>query len=181
MPRSFLLVEGFTDKLFAERVLGPALVRCGKASQVSIVEHARKSKKQVSDIVRSANAMDAGYLYLADLDDTVCKARKKALTCDTHPCLSTPNVLVVVQEIEGWYLAGLDRRVCQQLGMEYIPRTDNITKEQFQSLRPGRFKDAQDFMMEILKHFDLRHALVEARNTSLSYFFDRHCRPSSAD
>ncbi|MHC4361138.1 MAG: hypothetical protein ACYSTN_10185, partial [Planctomycetota bacterium] len=78
------------------------------------------------------------------------------------------NVIVIVKEIESWYLAGLDSKNCKKLGIKVFRKTDNITKEQFDKLRPRKFNSRIDFMIEILKRFSMETA--KRKNKSFDYF-----------
>ena len=47
------------------------------------------------------------------------------------PSNSSSTFYAVIKEIESWYLAGLDNKVCRQLKINNFADTDNITKEKF--------------------------------------------------
>ena len=78
------------------------------------------------------------------------------------------NLIIVVKEIEGWYLAGLDDESCEELGLRPFRSTDDITKEHFNNLIPNKFDSRIDFMIEILKRFSFETA--KQKNKSFSYF-----------
>jgi hypothetical protein len=79
---------------------------------------------------------------------------------------------VVVKEIE-WYLAGLDdeRRRELDIPTNRHRHTDDLTKEQFESLMPMKFDSIIDFMNEILNRFDVDTA--KGRNRSFGYLMDK--------
>ena len=66
--------------------------------------------------------------------------------------------MVVVPEIESWYLAGLDAECNARLGIGEPATTDQITKERFEQLQPGRFDSKLDFVLEILDCFSVEAA-----------------------
>lgn len=76
--------------------------------------------------------------------------------------------MVVVTEIEGWYLAGLDAERSARLGIDEPGATDQITKEDFKELRPSGFNSNRLFMLEILSCFCVETA--RAKNASFDYF-----------
>ena len=82
------------------------------------------------------------------------------------------RIIVVIREIESWYLAGLDGINCRKLGVRPFNITDNITKEQFNNMLPEKFDSRIDFMLEILKCFSIDKA--KEKNRSLKYFLEKH-------
>ena len=56
---------------------------------------------------------------------------KKKKTQEKHPNIDKDKIIVVIKEIESWYLAGLDNKACKQLKIKNFANTDNITKEKF--------------------------------------------------
>ena len=82
--------------------------------------------------------------------------------------IEADRVLVVVPEIEGWYLAGLDAEHSARLGVGGPDSTDQITKEDFTRLRPRGFDSNREFMLEILDCFSVEAA--REKNASFDYF-----------
>jgi len=82
------------------------------------------------------------------------------------------NILVVIKEIESWYLAGLDDHACITLDLKPCTLTDGITKEQFNSLIPKKFDSRVNFMIEILKIFSIETA--KTKNRSFRYFIEKY-------
>ena len=117
--------------------------------------------------------MSAECVVVADINASPCITEKKARVVEQHKGMIDPDHMIVVrQEIEGWYLAGLDDQTCQGLGVRSIPRTDDVTKEQFRGMIPKRFAgSAIDFMREILKVF--RIDVAREKNRSFHYLMDR--------
>jgi len=165
-----LFVEGPSDKRFVDSVLAPRL-RALYPGGVKIVEYAAGcSSAKVCRLVLAAVAAGFEYFLLCDLDEASCFTAKRHGVCSTYPCVEPRNVLVAAPEIEAWYLAGLDQTRTAAIGVaKYHPGTDSVTKEEFNRLRPRRFRSRIDFMREILKRFDLDHAVYLGRNRSLTY------------
>ena len=78
------------------------------------------------------------------------------------------SIIVVKKEIESWYLAGLDKESSKALRVPYLNSTDDVTKEQFNSMVPEKFDSEIDFMKEILKHFSIETA--KQKNESFKHF-----------
>jgi hypothetical protein len=85
---------------------------------------------------------------------------------------------VVIEEIESWYLAGLDERGSALLGLPDFGTTDTVTKEDFIALTPERFDSRIDLMIDILKIFSV--TVAQRKNRSFGYFFSRHLRSTEA-
>ncbi|MFQ6120514.1 MAG: hypothetical protein ACE5KE_11615, partial [Methanosarcinales archaeon] len=122
--------------------------------------------------VKSINSMKADYIYVRDLNDAPCiTAKKEKITNKFNRIIAEDKIIVVVKEIESWYLAGLDENTSKKLGIRKKIRTTNsITKEEFNQLIPKNMPRIE-FMRKILKNYDVEIAKV--RNRSLGYFLNK--------
>ena len=111
--------------------------------------------------------MGANYIFMTDINDAPCVTAKKEKLKRKYKNLRLDRVIVVIKEIESWYLAGLDVEICKKFGIRYTPQTDSITKEQFNAMIPKRFDSRVDFMKEILKVFSID--IAKQRNGSFRY------------
>jgi 3,4-dihydroxy-2-butanone 4-phosphate synthase len=118
--------------------------------------------------------MGADYVLLGDINDHPDEEAKKQDLVHTFRKADKEKIVVVIKEIEGWYLAGLDEENSKKLGIPYLDNTDHITKEQFNNMRPGNFDSEIDFMVEIIKHFSVETAVK--KNKSFKGFFKRYCK-----
>jgi len=178
----YMLAEGPDDTRFIDSVLQPILEH--KYGLVKTIEYAEMPRKTVRNFLKSFVEMGADYIVTGDLDQMACfpLARQRIqrdLGCDpVDNTINVPNdvVAVVVTEIEGWYLAGLDEQSGNALGMKSVPETtDLITKEQFNDLIPKRLRRPRnDFMIEILKRFSMDIATQERKNKSLIHFVEKY-------
>ncbi|NQU04751.1 MAG: hypothetical protein HQ568_01560 [Calditrichaeota bacterium] len=75
---------------------------------------------------------------------------------------------IVRVEIESWYLAGMSDEVAPRLGLKGIKSTNDINKEDFNSMIPKDFDSRIDFMNELLKDFSINTA--KKKNNSFDYF-----------
>jgi hypothetical protein len=167
--RLFILVEGEDDIRFFGRIIKPLF--SGRYDSVEIVPYASTKREKVSRFLKSIRLMNNDYIFVADIDTEHSVRDKKQILYYRYSELDGKAIVVVIQEIESWYLAGLPSGVARPLGVSDYSLTDDITKEDFNRMIPGRFSSRIDFMFEILKHFSLADAI--ARNRSL-LFFVRH-------
>jgi hypothetical protein len=165
--RLFLLVEGDDDVRFVERIVVPKLR--SRYDFVQAWKFAEKKKEKVNAFLRSIKAMGADYLLLADLNAYSCFPKKKEALLQAFTELGSRNTFIVVREIESWYLAGL--KDDNPLGVRAPTDTSGLTKEQCNDTMPKGFDSHIAYMIEVLKHFDIRTATT--RNPSFLYFAER--------
>ena len=165
--RLYLLVEGDDDARFVERTVIPKL--SSRYDFVQAWKFAQKKPEKVNAFLRSIKAMGADYLLLGDINTYPCFPKKKKALLQAFTELESRNTLVVVREIEGWYLAGL--RDDNSLGVRAPTDTSGLTKEQFNATMPRSYDSRIAYMIEVLKHFDIRTATT--RNLSFHYFANR--------
>ncbi len=112
------------------------------------------------------------YILVADIDqEPSAKAKKRCLT-GRFEDLKPGRVIVVIQEIEGWYLAGLDTRSEMDLGLHPNQNTDLITKEEFNSRIPVQYQSRIAFMSAILTRYSA--TVAQEKNQSFRFFSDRY-------
>jgi hypothetical protein len=165
--RLFLLVEGDDDVRFVERVVIPKLSSC--YDFVQAWKYAQRKAEKVNAFLRGIKSMGADYLLLGDLNAYPCFPKKKEALLRTFTQLDHRQALIVVREIESWYLAGLPGN--NLLGVRVPSNTSDLTKEQFNGTVPNGFDSRIDYMLEVLKLFDIHTATT--RNPSFCYFAHR--------
>jgi hypothetical protein len=162
----FLLVEG-DDERFVERIVVPKF--SSRYDLVQARKYARKKREKVNAFLRSIKAMGAGYLLLADLNAYPCFPKKKEALLETFRELESGKTLIVVREIESWYLAGLSDD--NPLGVQVPTDTSGLTKDQFNNTMPKGIDSRIAYLIEVLRHFDIRAATT--KNASFLYLAQR--------
>ena len=169
--RLFIWVEGDDDERFFNRILlSPKFQK--KYGNVKIIKYATMKKEKVDNFIRSIKAMGADYIYLTDINDSPCVTAKKREIQSEYKNINNDKVIVVIKEIESWYLAGLDNKVCKQLKINNFANTEYVTKEKFNALIPKKFTSRIDFMSEILKNFSIE--IAKQKNNSFQYFVEKY-------
>lgn len=168
--RMHVLVEGRDDREFVNAVIRPMLQK--RYADVQVWEYAGETITRRTNYVRSIQAMNADYLFVADLDTSPCVTKRKSYLVNGHKgIIDAECAVVVVREIESWYLAGVDDHACQEFGIPNMPHTDHVTKEQFKGMVPRRFNNlAVNFMTEILRGFQVE--VARGKNRSFCYLMD---------
>ncbi len=170
--RLFILLEGNDDERFFEKIIKPEFEK--RYDYVKLYLYADKSPKTIENFIKSIVAMMADYIIMADINRSPCVTRKKEVVAYKKirgKRVNKENIMVVIKEIESWYLGGLDPASLKDLGIKYGKKTDDLTKKQFNRLMPGKFISRIDFMQEILKYFKLETA--KQNNRSFHYFVKR--------
>ena len=166
----FILIEGDDDERFFKGVVESSFQE--RYSAIQFWKYADKNKKVRANFIKSLNAMKADYICIGDIDDFPCiTARKEKITDGFDKQITVDRIAIVIREIEGWYLAGLDETASKRLGIrKKIKTTDNVIKEHFNQLIP-RGMPRSVFMRKILENYDV--GVAEGKNKSFGYFRDK--------
>ena len=164
--RLFLLVEGNDDQRFFERIIKPKLLK--RYSDIKIVKYSEWKKKKIKAFLKALSSMKADYLYIMDINDHPCVTARKEKLINRIPGVDQNKLIVVIKEIESWYLAGIAPNNLKKLKIKQTKNTNTLTKERFNNLIPGKFDSRIDFMIEILNLFSFDTA--KRKNDSFLYF-----------
>jgi hypothetical protein len=123
--------------------------------------------------------MKQRYIIVTDIDFEKSVPAKKSIILSRFSEADFQHIMVIIQEIESWYLAGIDDNGAKALGIHVPARTDFVTKEHFIGLIPRYYPSKIAFMIEILKHFSLSVAVE--KNKSFRFFIDHYVIVNPAD
>jgi restriction endonuclease Mrr len=167
--RLYVFVEGNDDERFFDRIIRPRL----KATYCKVIKYAEAPRRQIRDFLRSIIQMEADYIYFTDINNAPCVTEKKHKVRQAIKSgIDESKVVIVIKEIESWYLAGVDENRAKELKISVPNTTDSISKEQFASMVSSRW-ERKDLMLEILKDFSVDTA--KRKNKSFSYFVQKYC------
>jgi hypothetical protein len=170
MVRETLLVfvEGGSDRRFFERAIQPFALPL----RMRVVEYASVPNREINRILVEKRRIGSPCMFVKDRDLAPCATSRKEKVQETHPPLAARDIVVVSREIESWYMAGITKETAKRLGIRNLPdKTDECVKRDFDQCKPSRFKSDIDFMLEILKQFDV--PLARSRNSSFDYLLRR--------
>ena len=172
----YIFVEGNDDERFFKSVILPYL----KDYKVYFIQYAQLKKKILIRYVQTIK--DSGYvlIFTADLDELPGVTHKKKAIKNKYELLdghrviviNNDDIVIVVKEIESWYLAGLPDEKADEFRIDRINSTDEVTKEIFNNIYHGKFHSRIDFMIELLKHFSIHCAIP--KNHSFEYFVSNY-------
>ena len=170
----YIWVEGKYDKLFFETIK-PGLEKKYGRGQVHIRQYRQRKNSEITSLIEEREAKDDICIGVADIDSAPCiSKRKQEKQREEFKSLDKNRIIIVVKEIESWYLAGLDDKACRKLEITNFDITDSITKSRFDHLwhRSKKFDSDIDFMQELLKAFDIETA--KRKNKSFGYFAEKY-------
>lgn len=168
-----VLVEGDHDESFVDSVVKPWLVGKNRYNDVIPFRYARRKKEVIEHYINTVNENGEDLICLSDSTHAPCIPGKlDQLVKYEIGKFNLAMIFVVVKEIEGWYLAGINNSCCRRIKVPYLARTDQITKEEFHGLiAKSKYRRRPACRYEMLRNFDLQ--LASTRNRSLFRIFDR--------
>jgi hypothetical protein len=167
--RLYIWAEGIDDERFFEKIIEPKLQE--QYDYIKIVRYSNMKGEKVKDFLKSIKSiMDADYFFITDIDKSPCvSAKKEEIENIIDIDIDKEKIVVVIKEIESWYLAGLDTTKFKKIKIRHFERTDNISKEDFNKLISGNSR--VNFMIEILNNFSIE--MAKQRNKSFKYFIEK--------
>lgn len=166
----FIFIEGDDDERFFNRIIIPMFEK--RYDKVQLWKYAQKKNEKIQQFLKSIQAMNADYIYVADNNGSPCITDRKQRIENDFQNIDKNKILVVVKEIESWYLAGIDNESSKNFGIKSFSNTEHINKSAFDDLKPKRFNFRIDFMSEILKLFCIETAKM--KNGSFSHFVENY-------
>jgi hypothetical protein len=168
-----VLVEGDDDESFVDNVIKAWLVTNDRYNDVIPFQYARKKKEVIENYVNTVNYKGEDLICLTDSIHAPCiTGRLEQLINYEIGTFDPAMIFVVVKVIEGWYLAGIDNGCCRRIRIEYVPRTDQIKKEDFHEIiAKSKYRPRAACKYEMLRNFDVQ--LASERNRSFFRIFDR--------
>lgn len=170
----YVFVEGGDDRRFFNEVLLRFFQ--SKYSMIMVVKYAQKPKRFIEKLITNVVKRGNEYVFFHDLDNSICVTNNKKSIQQRFRTLDTKKMIVVVKEIEGWYLAGISPIFCQKMNIKQLPNANNLSKEEFDEIIPQTFKSTIDFKIEILKNYDIKKAIKN--NRSFRYFMTKYVSQS---
>lgn len=170
IKKLYIFVEGNDDELFYRKIILPLFKNL--YDDVEVLKYAQWKKQKVELFIQSIITLGFDYIFTADIDLCPTVNDKKRVIKSRFNTVENPKITIVIQEIESWYLAGLDEQYARKYKLKIPDNTNLITKEDFNMIYPMHFKSRIDFMYELLKVFSIETALN--KNISFNYFYNKY-------
>ena len=170
MTKIFIYIEGDHDEIFVNFILSE-YARKNFSIELHPIPYAQKTTKNISKSIKSK--FRHNYIFLSDLDSDYhpCITSMKEERNDKYDGLDYSKIIIVKEEIESWYLAGVDNSLDIFKKWEIPDSTDEIKKEDFDKIYKTSFDSKKNCLIEIAKHYNFNLAIN--RNTSFKYFLNR--------
>jgi hypothetical protein len=137
---------------------------------MQVIQYAQDPPKKTNKFLKSVKSSGDEFVLVKDINDAPCIRASKSKVTSKYD-LAQSNVIIVVKEIECWYLCGLDSQCCTKLRMQKrLANIDNMTKEDFDRLIPNDMTRIE-FMRQILEKYDV--ATGRQKNKSFRYFLKK--------
>ena len=166
--RLFIFLEGTDDVRFFEHIIRPRFLHAYES--VDLITYACTKSVKVDRFIRSINAMQHDYIIVADIDQESGVTAKKKVLLSRFIEADYRRIMIIIIEIESWYLAGLDSADAVAVGVHNHETTDFVTKELFNKWVPPSYPSRIAFMIDILRHFSL--TVATEKNRSFRFFLE---------
>ena len=165
-------IEGPDDGRFIEQVIEPKLT----TDNVNTHTYSRQPDQSVDQAIAGFQGMYRDLYLLRDYDEgnqkCQCIVDRKDFVKDKFENIRKDQVIIVVDEIEAWYLAGISSESASDLGINSYPNTNDVNKDDFLSeLEESKYTSKKNFQMEIIKRFSIDTA--KKKNNSFQYCLHR--------
>lgn len=154
MNNCFVFVEGYYDTIFIETILIPHILENNPMNIIPI-PYQQKTDKKINKDIKTYSFQD--YLFLTDLDSHTypCITSRKEERKKEYNNLDCSKIIIVKEEIESWFLAGIDSSLKQFKNWKIPENTETITKEDFDlMLKKNSVNSKIEFIKEIAKHYN---------------------------
>jgi len=170
IDKLYFFVEGISDEIFINDITKKLIPDI----EAIIVTYAEGKKEKIISYLNSLNKMiddncNINYYFIADNDFSLpYPDRKISILKKKFKTVREENTIIVQEEIENWYLAGITRKTLKKLHLKKIKDTNKITKESFKSLLKNWDKEVYK---EILSDYSICHA--KEKSNSFKYFIEK--------
>lgn len=167
-----ILLEGNDDQRFIDNIIRPHILKI-KPSMILTIQYAEDTKINVDKIIQQLDAKNHKYILLGDYDSSdKCITLKKEELINKFNHLNNDVIFIVKDEIESWFLSGMNTDLDIFNEFNVPDDTEGITKEMFNEMMNNSHFDSRiDLMKEISKSYDFD--LAAQRNNSFKYFIEK--------
>lgn len=164
-------VEGYWDEEFIQRVIQPLVET--RYFLVKIITYSGLTPAKRKTLFNEAVRAHSDVFILADRNPSPCiTAAKQRMKGVFQEAQVEDYVVIVVPEIEAWYLAGMSDAFAAQYQIGLPPNVDAVDKNRFEELcQHSAFDSSSDMRLEALRHYSVE--LAKQRSASFLYFAHR--------
>ena len=175
MINLFVFVEGDDDIRFLKDILYIEFLN--HSINIIPVPYQQSRNHIVKKHIKAANASkNSDYVLISDLDSHTYPCiteRKRSRFDELEGLIELDKIIIAREEIESWFLAGVNTDLDVFSKFTIPDNTENISKEDFDEMIQDASFDKFEMFLLLAKYYDFDLALK--RNSSLKYFVDRYC------
>jgi hypothetical protein len=166
MGEYIFLIEGGEDERFVREIISTEI-----SNEVDLYKYEQKTPTEVNKFIQVYTDTHHHHYYLTDLDagqdDCYCCGDREEFERSRFQ-LESFEVLVVADEIESWYLAGVPNSIVQKRDVDLPDDFEEADKDVFDNIfTDSDFTSKERFKIEILQRYD--YDLARERNDSFAY------------
>lgn len=172
-PSLYLLVEGPDDqRFFQSEIIDRTIKQLYRT--VHVITWTNEPRDDLVNLVSGIIRNEGHYIFLLDKDSAfVCLEAVRQYALQRCPNINSSRILIVIREIESWYLAGIDSSLATRFDLSIPADTSDLAKSRLEQVaRTLKFASPADFMVEILKTFSITNA--RGRNASFDRLLNRY-------
>ena len=158
----YLFVEGYYDEVFVKTISEHLQIKCA----ITIVKYSSMPDAKVVNYLKSLISQKIQFLLIANRDkdqyNSINDRENELIRRYKH--VNSGNYVLANPEIEGWYIAGLNKKSVKKLKLKNPPLPDDCTKEKFIATIPSQ-QDGTHIRNEMLELYDINFA----QNNSSSF------------
>lgn len=170
MDDTVFLVEGSDDERFVNRVLEPEMDYA-----TEVIKYSQKPNDAVDNMLEVFDGVYQGHYFVTDLD----RGQQDCHDCDDREAYERERydiresfrILVAVDAVEGWYLAGVPDELANERSVYPPESTEHVGKDEFDEVYVDSEYTSKEYLKtEIVDNFD--YELARRRNDSFRYVCD---------
>lgn len=172
MRNLFVFVEGKEDLLFVKKVLHNLFIK--HSINIIPIPYQKTRNHEIKKLIKTAKD-NQDYVLLSDLDSHTypcITSRKDKRIKELDDEITSDKIIIVVEELESWCLAGIDTRIDEYSDFVIPESTDDITKEDFDEILSNTSFNKNKLFNYLSFNFNVDLAIV--RNESFKYFLKKY-------
>lgn len=174
LKQFYIFIEGNDDERLFNYVLNKYLHKKLNKTKIHPIKYAEREKKIINSyIVSSKKSSNKDYIFLSDLDSDkgYCITSRINKRMSEYKELEKEKIIIVKEEIESWYLSGVNESFDILKDKNLPENTDKIAKEEFDIMIEADLNSRIDIMIEMAKSFNCLEACN--KNSSFNYFSEK--------
>ncbi len=173
MKNLFVFVEGKEDIIFVKKVLYNLFMK--HSINIIPIPYQKTRNHDVKKYIKASKANNHDYVLLSDLDShkyECITSRKNQRIEELNDEITPDKIIIVVEELESWCLAGIDESIDEYADFIVPENTDNITKEDFDEILSNTSFNKNKIFNYLSFNFNVD--LAVKRNKSFKYFLKKY-------